>query len=121
VKLNHVGARRTTAVHRLVALVFCEGEGEVVRHLDGDKTNNAATNLAWGSYADNEADKVGHGTVPASKRTHCPQGHAYDEANTRVNARGWRRCRRCSTYAARKSRAAVDTYESQTGGTDGAS
>lgn len=29
--------------------------------------------------------------------THCPQGHAYDEANTYVNAKGHRKCRACAT------------------------
>jgi excisionase family DNA binding protein len=30
-----------------------------------------------------------------SAKTHCAQGHAYDEANTRWNARGGRGCRAC--------------------------
>ncbi len=29
-----------------------------------------------------------------ANRTHCPQGHAYDEANTRWY-KGWRYCRAC--------------------------
>ena len=28
-------------------------------------------------------------------RTHCPQGHPYDEANTYVTTRGVRQCREC--------------------------
>lgn len=28
-------------------------------------------------------------------KTHCPQGHPYDEANTIRNSKGWRRCREC--------------------------
>ncbi len=33
----------------------------------------------------------------ASRRTHCPHGHPYDEANTYVNpATGHRRCRQCA-------------------------
>ena len=38
-----------------------------------------------------------HGRVPPdwqSEKTHCPQGHAYDEANTYVH-RGRRYCRAC--------------------------
>jgi hypothetical protein len=32
---------------------------------------------------------------PQRQRTHCPQGHSYDEANTYV-WNGWRYCRTCS-------------------------
>lgn len=27
--------------------------------------------------------------------THCPQGHAYDEVNTKIRRDGWRECRQC--------------------------
>lgn len=51
-------------VHRLVASAFlgpCP-EGQEVRHLNGDATDNSAANLAYGSHVENEADKVRHGT-----------------------------------------------------------
>lgn len=31
-----------------------------------------------------------------ARKTHCPQGHPYDEANTWRSAKGWRQCRTCS-------------------------
>lgn len=40
-------------VHRIVAAAFCEGDGEVVNHKDGNKKNNRAENLEWCSYAQN--------------------------------------------------------------------
>lgn len=40
-------------VHRLVASAFCDGSGDVVNHLDGNKRNNSASNLEWCSYAEN--------------------------------------------------------------------
>ncbi|MFY3302594.1 NUMOD4 motif-containing HNH endonuclease [Achromobacter xylosoxidans] len=57
-------------VHRLVAAAFlpppspeivaaCAAQGfgaVLVRHLDGDKTNNRPENLAWGTYKDNSMD-----------------------------------------------------------------
>jgi len=59
------GDRELSAlVHRLVASAFVPGAGQVVRHLDGNGFNNLPSNLAWGSYADNEADKALHGRVP---------------------------------------------------------
>jgi hypothetical protein len=44
-----------------------------------------------------------------AKKTHCPQGHAYDESNTEHRANGRRRCRACNrgefAYYARKGKA----------------
>ncbi len=34
-------------------------------------------------------------SAQAARRTHCPQGHPYDEANTRYTRQGWRECRVC--------------------------
>ncbi|MFJ2909383.1 HNH endonuclease signature motif containing protein [Streptomyces sp. NPDC087228] len=34
-------------------------------------------------------------TARAARATHCPRGHAYDEANTYNTPAGWRRCRAC--------------------------
>ncbi len=31
----------------------------------------------------------------AASKTHCPQGHPYDEANTLIGRNGWRYCREC--------------------------
>lgn len=38
-------------------------DGQVVRHLDGNPRNNRADNLCWGTGAENEADKILHGTA----------------------------------------------------------
>jgi len=35
--------------------------------------------------------------VRNARKTHCPAGHPYDDANTVRNARGWRRCVTCRT------------------------
>lgn len=56
--------RKTRRVHSLVALAFL---GEVpegctlVRHLDGDNTNNNLSNLKWGTLSENMYDRVAHG------------------------------------------------------------
>lgn len=39
-----------------------------VRHLDGDRLNNAASNLAYGTQSENEADKYSHGTDHSGER-----------------------------------------------------
>jgi len=59
------GIRKTFRVHQLVALCFLgekPAKDMVVRHLDGDPTNNCAVNLAYGTYLENENDKHKHGT-----------------------------------------------------------
>lgn len=64
VQLSKGGLGRDYLIHRLVAAAFVPGAGEVVRHLDGDPSNAHYSNLAWGSFQDNEADKAKHGRVP---------------------------------------------------------
>ena len=41
------------------------------------------------------------------KRTHCPNGHSYNLANTYISARGDRFCRRCHRDRMRQRRAGV--------------
>lgn len=47
--------RKYALVHRLVAVAFChkENEDDEVNHKDGNKANNAASNLEWVTHADN--------------------------------------------------------------------
>lgn len=64
VSLSKGGVTKTRRVNVLVCEAF-HGEkldGHQVRHLDGDKTNNAEDNLAWGTAVQNQADRIAHGT-----------------------------------------------------------
>lgn len=57
-------------VHRLVAIAFL-GEpeaGQQVRHLNGDKSDNRASNLAWGSAKENALDRADHGNTMRGER-----------------------------------------------------
>ena len=56
--------------------------GAECRHLDGDPTHNWPSNLQWRSRSENALDRVRHGNDAMARKTHCPQGHPYDEANT---------------------------------------
>jgi hypothetical protein len=106
VYLRHYESRRTDAVHRLMAEAFIgpRPPGAEIRHLDGDRANNALSNLRYGTKAENMQDSVAHGTHANASKTHCPQGHPYDEVNT-VYARSGRErhCRPCAREAGRRS------------------
>lgn len=94
------GRRLERRVHRLVLEAFVGVEPSLFgRHLDGDRSNNALSNLAYGTPRQNSQDMVEHGRSWGS-RTHCRKGlHEWTEENTRwieVGGRPRRRqCRAC--------------------------
>jgi hypothetical protein len=58
-------------VHALVLELFQgpRAPGMVARHLDGNHLNNAASNLAWGTRAENNTDSVRHGIATSHRIT----------------------------------------------------
>lgn len=44
------------------------------------------------------------------RRTHCPRGHPYNEANTYRSAKGKRHCRACGREFARRKKARAQTH-----------
>ncbi|WP_353963747.1 HNH endonuclease [Streptomyces sp. NBC_00237] len=61
---------RNTKIHRLVLEVFSGSSPRQnfhARHLDGNSLNNHASNLAWGSPAQNSDDKFIVGTHPSQR------------------------------------------------------
>lgn len=65
--------------------------------------------LFLGTYADNYADMAAKGRARNgdhfSSRTHCGRGHPYDEANTRYESTGRRKCRACQRERVARYRA----------------
>lgn len=55
---------RKRPVHRLVALAFhgLPQEGFMACHRDGDRNNNSAANIYWGTPSENTLDSMRHGT-----------------------------------------------------------
>lgn len=103
----HGGRSTTKSVHEVVASAFlgprpAGSEGEEIRHLDGDRRNNRADNLRYGSRSQNRWDAVRHGTHHNASKSHCPHGHPYDEANTLLTPAGHRRCRACKSESDRR-------------------
>lgn len=118
VSLWREGKCRRARIHQLVMEAFAEPPtpGQEIRHLDGDPANNRwapgsteeevranGGNLFYGTHSANELDKVEHGTHVNGSKTHCPQGHPYDEENTRWY-RGMRYCQRCALLRTWKKR-----------------
>lgn len=65
------GKRKHIAVHSLVALHFLPprpSENHEIRHLDGNKLNPNADNLAWGTRKENADDREKHGRTSRGER-----------------------------------------------------
>lgn len=94
------GKQKTYLVHRAVLLAFrgpCPAGHEGL-HRDGDRSNNALSNLAWGTHSENQHDQVRHGMHVNAAKEKCPSGHPYTDENTYWYPgkphRGCRACRR---------------------------
>lgn len=64
--------RGSTLVHRLVAETFLPAPADgqdMVRHLDGNPSNNCADNLAWGMQQQNMEDMIRHGRSQKGERS----------------------------------------------------
>lgn len=80
VVLSSGGEHTNINIHRAVAEAFVDNPvgHPIVRHLDGKRDNNWYKNLAWGTYSDNFADMVKHGTGCRGER------HPLSKLNARL-------------------------------------
>lgn len=70
VKVKTDKGMKRAFVHKMVCTAFHgqkPSHAHEVRHLDGNKTNNKADNLLWGTKSENAADRTSHGTCAASR------------------------------------------------------
>jgi hypothetical protein len=71
VRLMLGGRRVRLAVHKLVAMAHLPPRPSTkhqLRHMDGNKNNCAARNLAWGTAKDNADDRQRHGRTSSGPR-----------------------------------------------------
>lgn len=98
INLCKEGTKLHAHVHVVVASAFhgpCPPRMEC-RHLDGNRSNNTASNLSWGTFSENNLDRVRHGTWTNRNvgKTHCDHGHELVLPNL-YHESGRRRCRAC--------------------------
>ena len=70
VRFRQNGRCKKVYVHRLVLEAFTGAcpEGQECLHADGDPSNNEASNLRWGTRAENCADTASHGRAHRGER-----------------------------------------------------
>lgn len=92
---------KNIGTHRL-AWMLVNGpipDGLMIRHFVCDNPPCCdPDHLRPGTNTDNMADMVAKGRHSHGDRepkTHCVNGHPFDETNTQVDLRGWRSCRTC--------------------------
>jgi hypothetical protein len=71
VRLTVDGKRTSRLVHALVAAAFLPvrpSPERQIRHINGDRMDPRAENLAWGTAKDNAADREAHGTTARGER-----------------------------------------------------
>lgn len=72
VRLCHKGRSKAFYVHHLVLSAFIgpRPKNAITRHLNADRGDNRAANLAWGTFHENSIDMVNHGNSLRGEKHH---------------------------------------------------
>jgi len=114
-KLGGLLGKGTVSTHELVLTAFVGPRPEGMEGLHGDdvKSNNALSNLRWGSRSENLHDSVRNGRHASTRMTACKRGHDLTADNIYVTkksngttARQCLKCKRANHAAAARVRRA---------------
>lgn len=78
-------------------------DDRVVDHMCMNRSCVNPDHLRIVDWRTNTTDNSGSFAAVNRAKTHCPQGHEYNEENTIRSKAGWRQCRIC-TYASNRRR-----------------
>ena len=96
IQLSRSGSLTRRSIYQLVAESFHgprPTSTSEVQHLNGNSSDDRASNLRWGTKSDNTYDSVAHGTHNRARRERCKNGHRLIEPNLRRDSTP--RLRRC--------------------------
>ena len=104
----NLGNGKSAPAHRITYNLF---KGDIPEGLEPDHLcrNRKCVNPDH-IEAVTRRENIMRGLLPATNRnlqlskTHCPQGHSYDEINTYIDSRGYRHCRMCNRPTGRRNR-----------------
>lgn len=85
----NLGKGNSRYVHQLVAEAFigpCP-DGLEICHNNGDPADNRSVNLRYDTHGANVFDTVAHGNHPQARKTHCKNGHEFNDQNTKYTQR----------------------------------
>lgn len=82
-------------------------EGVVMHTCDNSSCVRPDHLVPNSTIADNNRDMIIKGRGNNQQKTHCPQGHPYDNENTLINDRGHRRCLECKRDEGRRYQARI--------------
>ena len=74
-------------------------KGMYVLHKCDNRACFNSYHLFLGTIKDNALDMASKGRSAGQKKTHCREGHPYDESNTRITSKGHRLCIICRREA----------------------
>lgn len=81
------GKAKTWKIHRLVAMAFIQNPNEYpcVDHIDGERTNNRASNLRWATYSMNANNPITIRRLSQALKQHCSQDFVRERLRAMAN------------------------------------